>query len=184
MTTPLFSECLKKIATSLAAGDTKTSDAILLALRICRTMFPESRLKILNRELLGYLEEELLAFHKVAACPADPDTAEDGLVPTYRFVCGFWVPEHLTRQEMTVFSVGGSLTTKLFCNFGAREMELLMEKVGVRQDAFYALKLERESGRVFMCRSSELARVYSAMTERVCQMIDDLVGDLQMSPGS
>lgn len=185
MTTPLFSECLTKIRTSLAAGDTGTSDAILLALRICRTMFPEHRLKVLNRELLGYLEEELLFFHQGSdSAHLDSNSAGIGSVPMYRFVNGFWVPEYLTRQEMTVFSVGGSLTTKLFCNMGAHELELLMERTAARENAFVALKREDESGRVFLARRVELSRLTQAIRERVCHVIDELVGDLQMSAGS
>ncbi len=59
MNSALLTECLRELSAKLDSRDILLSDAILKALKILRIIYGNEKLQFFNRELLGYLQEEM-----------------------------------------------------------------------------------------------------------------------------
>ncbi|HEY9786030.1 MAG TPA: hypothetical protein V6D17_11550, partial [Candidatus Obscuribacterales bacterium] len=177
----LFTECLKALTKQLSEKQILVSDAILSSLKILRIVYDGERLTPLNRELLGYLDEEVKEFERLWREADHLSIAQLGRqgVPTYRMINGFWVEQTGSSRLRKTPSYSGSRGT-IFANFGAVELELLLARFKGDEGSYVGIKFENDGNSVFMCRSSQLFSVYSAIRENVRTQIEQLTK--QMSP--
>lgn len=177
MNAALITECLRALSDKLASREMLVSDAIISALKILRIMFTDDRLKKLNRELLGYLDEEVREFEGLWR-EAENGSLE-GLArlgaPAYRMISGYWIPEILVRRGVTTISCCSSSRASIFCNLGAQELENLLGNLSADETTYFGIRTNKEDGSIFMCRSSQLFRLYSAVRKNVLECIDELV---------
>ena len=159
---------LKRIKSRLAAGKISVSDAILSALKISRGAISDSHLRLLNRELLGYLAEEsediISRFSESESIATDWSKE----APLHRLVVGSWVP--LSTSAAPVLPEESH--EHLFYSEGMCELELLLARVSISDHTWIAVANDRDRNRVFMCTTRALQNVYDVAKSRLCQYLD------------
>jgi hypothetical protein len=177
MNSALLSECLRELSAKLDSRDILLSDAILKALKILRIIYGNEKLQFFNRELLGYLQEEMAEFE------ASKKLTEEQLLPgehlaAYRYLTGFWVEESILKRNVKTIACLHTQKTSLFCNYGVGEIEQLMARLHCDDQNYIGIKLSESSSRVFLCRASQIYRLYSAIRHQVKLKIDALIVEL------
>jgi hypothetical protein len=177
MNSALLSECLRELSAKLDSRDILLSDAILKALKILRIFYSNEKLQFFNRELLGYLQEEM------ADIEASKKRREDGLVVeeqlvAYRYLTGFWVEEAILKRGVKTIACLHTQKTTLFCNYGVGEIEQVMAKLHCDDQNYIGIKLSESSTRVFLCRASQIYRLYSSIRHQVKLKIDELIAEM------
>ncbi|HNB24188.1 MAG TPA: hypothetical protein PKZ32_17345 [Candidatus Melainabacteria bacterium] len=180
MNSALLSECLRELSAKLDSRDILLSDAILKALKILRIFYGNEKLQFFNRELLGYLQEEM------ADIEASRKRKEEGLVveeqkAAYRYLTGFWVDESILRQGVKTIACFNTQKATLFCNYGVNEIEQVMARLHCDDQNYVGIKLSEKSTRVFLCRASQIYRLYSSIRHQVKLKLDSLISELQGS---
>ena len=183
MNSALLTECLRELSAKLDSRDILLSDAILKALKILRIIYGNEKLQFFNRELLGYLQEEMAdieASKKRREEGLNPENQQDQLV-AYRYLTGFWVEESILRRGVKTIACMQTQKTSLFCNYGVGEIEQLMARLHCDDQNYVGIKLSESSSRVFLCRASQIYRLYSAIRHQIKLKIDALIAELQDS---
>ena len=181
MNSALLSECLRELSAKLDSRDILVSDAILKALKVLRIFYGNEKLQFFNRELLGYLQEEMdeiEASKKRREEEMLPKSQQDQLV-SYRYLTGFWVEESILRRGVKTIACLHTQKTSLFCNYGVGEIEQLMARLHCDDQNYVGIKLSENSSRVFLCRASQIFRLYSSIRHQVKLKIDSFVAELQ-----
>lgn len=183
MNSALLTECLRELSAKLDSRDILLSDAILKALKILRIIYGNEKLQFFNRELLGYLQEEMAEIEdsrKRREEELNPEYQQDQLV-AYRYLTGFWVDESILKRGVKTIACLQNQKTSLFCNYGVGEIEQLMARLHCDDQNYVGIKLSENSPRVFLCRASQIYRLYSAIRHQVKLKIDELIAQLQDS---
>ncbi|MBA3993607.1 MAG: hypothetical protein C0469_08775 [Cyanobacteria bacterium DS2.3.42] len=183
MNSALLTECLRELSAKLDSRDILLSDAILKALKILRIIYGNEKLQFFNRELLGYLQEEMAdieASKKRREEGLNPENQQDQLV-AYRYLTGFWVDESILKRGVKTIACLQTQKTSLFCNYGVGEIEQLMARLHCDDQNYVGIKLSESSPRVYLCRASQIYRLYSAIRHQVKLKIDELIAELQDS---
>ncbi len=188
MNSALLSECLRELSAKLDSRDILLSDAILKALKILRIFYGNDKLQFFNRELLGYLNEEMV---EIEACKrrkeeggsSTGDSSKKDLVKeeqavAYRYLTGFWVEESVLKRGVKTIACLHSQKTTLFCNYGVGEIEQVMAKLHCDDQNYVGIKLSENSTRVFLCRASQIYRLYSSIRHQVKLKIDSMIAGL------
>lgn len=170
---------LKRIKNQLAAGRISVSDAILSALKLSRGAIPEGRLRLLNRELLGYLDEEskyVIGRFKDTESIA---TAWESDIPLHRLLVGSWVP--LSASLMRGAHQKPALEAKdhHFYSEGICELETLLQRVTISDQTWISVATDDELNRVFMCTTSALQNLYDLAKARLCDYLEYLAQDIK-----
>lgn len=171
MNVALFTECLRALSDRLASREILVSDALISALKVLRIIFGAERLCDLNRELLGYLDEEVVEYENAG------NETQKLRIPEYRMISGFWMPEFLIRRGISM-PCGTGIRSSVFCNFGACELEQMLARMRSDDTTYVGIKINPDNGMIFMCRSSQLFRLYSEIRKHVCDKIDELVTEM------
>lgn len=177
MNSALLSECLRELSAKLDSRDILLSDAILKALKVLRIFYGNEKLQFFNRELLGYLQEEMAEIETSKRRREEEMLPEDQLV-SYRYLTGFWVEESILRRGVKTIACLHTQKTSLFCNYGVGEIEQLMARLHCDDQNYVGIKLSENSSRVFLCRASQIYRLYSSIRHRVKLKIDELIAEL------
>lgn len=166
---------LKRIKNRLAAGRISLSDAILSALKLSRGAIPEARLRLLNRELLGYLTEEaediVSRFSESEAIATN--WAKDA--PLHRLLVGSWVS--LASSAPTILPEGGT-QEYLFYSEGICELELLLARVSISDHTWIGVANDQEGNRLFMCTTRALQNIYDLAKSRLCEYLEWLAQEV------
>jgi len=178
MNSALLTECLKELSAKLDSRDILLSDAILRALKVLRIFYGNEKLQFLNRELLGYLQEEMAAIEASKKRKEEMLSSEEQSV-AYRYLTGFWVDEAILRRGVRAIACLHTQRTSLFCNYGVGEIEQLIARLHCDDQNYVGIKLSESSSRVFLCRASQIYRLYSSIRHQVKLRIDQLIAELQ-----
>ncbi len=174
MNVALLSEALRDLSAKLESRDILLSDAILKALKIFRIFYTDEKLRVFNRELLGYLQEEMQEIEE-SRLKHDQGFVYPKQKVAYRYLTGFWVSESILKRGVKTIACLQSERIPLFCNYGVSELELLLARLNVDEETYIGIKLVPNSQEVFLCRASQLYRMYSAIRQEVKKNIDDLI---------
>jgi hypothetical protein len=174
MNVALLSEALKDLSAKLESRDILLSDAILKALRIFRIFYTDEKLGLFNRELLGYLQEEMQDIED-SRVKHEQGFVFPKQVVAYRYLTGFWVSESILKRGVKTIACLQSERIPLFCNYGVGELELLLARLNVDEETYIGIKLVPNSKEVFLCRASQLYRMYSAIRQVIKNRIDELI---------
>jgi hypothetical protein len=180
MNSALLSECLRELSAKLDLRDILLSDAILNALKVLRIFYGNEKLQFFNRELLGYLQEEMAEIESRKKRREEntlPENQREQLV-SYRYLTGFWVEESILRRGVKTIACLHTQKTSLFCNYGVGEIEQLMARLHCDDQDYVGIKLSENSSRVFLCRASQIFRLYSSIRHQVKLKIDELIVEL------
>ncbi len=177
MNSALLSECLRELSAKLDSRDILLSDAILKALKVLRIFYSNERLQFFNRELLGYLQEEMVEIEASKTRKEEGAVAEQQIV-AYRYLTGFWVDESVLKRGVNTIACLHSQKISLFCNYGVGEIEQLIARLHCDDQNYIGIKLHEGSSRVFLCRASQIYRLYSAIRHQVKLKIDSLIAQL------
>jgi len=178
MNSALLTECLKELSAKLDSRDILLSDAILRALKVLRIFYGNEKLQFFNRELLGYLQEEMAAIEASKKRKEEMSSSEE-LSVAYRYLTGFWVDEAILRRGVRAIACLHTQRTSLFCNYGVGEIEQLIARLHCDDQNYVGIKLSESSSRVFLCRASQIYRLYSSIRHQVKLRIDQLIAELQ-----
>lgn len=178
---------LESIRHQIEDREMKLSDALLLVLRCLRDRIPEERLVWLNRELLGYRQDDLeaLSEHPMGlqlflAWISEPRRRPLLEVPSYRFLDGVW--GRIDRSGKLVSVMEPELCQRqIFCNIGIQQIELQLDEIDHPHDALFSLSFDERTGAEFFCESQELERVYDHVRFKLIEFIDKLIVELNRS---
>ena len=180
MNSALLSECLRELSARLDSRDILLSDAILKALKVLRIFYGNEKLQFFNRELLGYLPEEMADIESSKKRKEELLSTDDQLV-AYRYLTGLWVEESLLKRGVRTIACLPLSKSSLFCNYGVGEIEQLMARLHCDDQHYVGIKLSESSTRVFLCRASQIYRLYSLIRHQVKSRIDSLIEEIQAS---
>lgn len=180
MNSALLSECLRELSARLDSREILLSDAILKALKVLRIFYGNEKLQFFNRELLGYLPEEMADIELSKKRKEELLSTDDQLV-AYRFLSGLWVEESMLKRGVRTIACLPLQKTTLFCNYGVGEIEQLMARLHCDDQNYVGIKLSESSTRVFLCRASQIYRLYSSIRHQVKLRIDSLIEEIQGS---
>ncbi len=179
---------LKQIRNQLNRREIKVSDALLLSLRALRGQLPEERLLWLNRELLGYRQEDLSAlvekknkFPQISLLWAPNFRRSETAPPDYRFLSGTWGRVDDAGQLVCV--TGTVLAQRnIFCNIGIQQIETQLEEMDDPLSGLLSMSYDENTGAEFFCLSKELVRIYDAVQFKLAEFIDEVIDDLKLDP--
>lgn len=180
MNSALLSECLRELSARLDSRDILLSDAILKALKVLRIFYGNEKLQFFNRELLGYLPEEMADIESCKKRNEELLSNEVQLV-AYRYLTGLWVEESLLKRGVRTIACLPLSKSSLFCNYGVGEIEQLISRLHCDDQHYIGIKLSESSTRVFLCRASQIYRLYSSIRHQVKLRIDSLIEEIQAS---
>jgi hypothetical protein len=162
---------LASIKSEVASGTLPVSDAILLVLILCRGSQTEEHLTLLNRELLGYLQEEIAVAEKADAEPK---------ISAHRWLAGFWVS--LAAAKGVTFAGSNSTRARIFYNDGMSELEALLDRVSISDLSWVSIAFDASRNAAFMCSTSSLQVVYDGARKYLCDVIDALMEQCAGAP--
>lgn len=165
----------------------KLSDALLLVLRCLRERLPEDRLTWLNRELLGYRQDDLEALNEhhmglnmFLAWISETKKRTPLEVPGYRFLDGVW--GRIDRAGRLVSVMEPELAQRqIFCNIGIQQIELQLDEMEHPTEALFSLSFDERTGAEFFCESAELVRVYEHVRAKLIEFLDKVIGELRVA---
>lgn len=176
---------LIEIKERLECREIPLSDALLMVLRCLRGRVEESRLAWLNRELLGYCEEDLELFRMRSKslftnllfwARRDSEMA----APQYRFLTGTW---GRVEQDGRFIPLPAPLSghKQVFCNIGIQQLEVQLYELACAQVKFFNVTVDPATGAEFYCSTSEMQRVADEACNRLCNFITTVVHDLEIT---
>jgi len=177
MNSALLSECLRELSARLDSREILLSDAILKALKVLRIFYGNEKLQFFNRELLGYLPEEM-ADIELSKRRKDELLSNEEPLAAYRYLTGLWVDESILKRGVRTIACMPLHKTSLFCNYGVGEIEQLIARLHCDDQHYVGIKLSESSPRVFLCRASQIYRLYSSTRHQVKLRIDELIEEL------
>lgn len=177
---------LESIRHQIVDREMKLSDALLLVLRCLREIVPEERLVWVNRELLGYRQDDLEALSEqhmglniFLAWISESRKRPVLEVPSYRFLDGVWGRIDPTGRLIAV--VEPELAQRqIFCNIGIQQIELQLDEIETPTDALFSLSYDERTGAEFFCESRELVRVYDHVRFKLIEFLDKVIGELKV----
>jgi hypothetical protein len=171
---------IRIIRKEMAAGRLPVSDAILLILKVCRGSLRQTHLQFLNRELLGYLEEEM-GEAKCRQVDGKPDwlnsSAHD---KQHRLLSGFWVS--LTPVRALAVVRQPSQRDTIIYNEGMSELEATLDRVSISDLNWVSIAVDTPRNAAFMCSTSSLQVVYDGARAQLCDFIDSVAAQWAVSP--
>jgi hypothetical protein len=168
---------LKRIKNRLMAGRLSVSDAILSTLKLCRGAIPESRLCLLNRELLGYLNEESKDIVVRFSGSEEMTNAWEKDAPLHRLLLGSWVSLAKSPPANQAWP-NGILKDQFFYSDGMCELESLLARVTISNQTWISVASDQEQNRVFMCTTSALQGIYDLAKAALCEHLDRLAQEV------
>lgn len=185
----MLQDQLSRIKTQLANKELTVSDGLLLTVRALRGRLPESKLIWLNRELLGYRQEDLEEFSdkepkknpfpKIVMLwsPSKKQDSEKLTSPTYRFLQGTWgkIDE---AGGMTTITEPQLMEKSIFCNIGIQQLEAQLTEMEDPLNGLFSMSFDRATGAEFYCYSRELVRIQEAVRIKLCQFIDEALDEI------
>jgi hypothetical protein len=177
---------LNAIRSRVASGRLSLTDAILSMLKICRSIFPDEYMRPLNRELLGYLPEEvesfaenlesLLASYKDKS--EEPKYNSNDLKPSYRLLPGSWVSYAQTLIP-TLVDQNSVPEEHLFYAEGIMELEDLLNRVSISDNVWVCVAADRNNKAAFMCTTKNLQSMYDLIRAKILDYLDFLMRQLR-----
>lgn len=159
------------VKSQLEKNEIKLSDALLFTVRFLTSKVDKKQLAWLNRELLGYLREDLDSFF-------DKNRESEFPLPSYRFLEGAWGRE--CKDGMIIHVQTPRLKEKqIFCNIGIQQIETqLKELKDMDPQSFesnvFCMSFDPTTGAQFYCHASELEKIYQSVRERLMEFIDSV----------
>lgn len=176
---------LLQIRTQLSAKEMNVSDALLLLSRCLRSRMPPDRLVWLNRELLGYRQEDLAGFcerTRFSGLQSFFTGRKNELpVPHYRFLLGAWGRIDGHGKLLCVYEPR-LLEKSIFCNIGIQQIETQLAEMDDPASSLFSMSADQDTGAEFYCWSRELVRVMEAVRAKVCDFIDTVIEELKLTP--
>ncbi len=176
---------LESIRDQVKDREMKLSDGLLLALQCLRQKLPEERLIWLNRELLGYRQDDLDALHDnhvglnlFLSWISESRRRPSLEVPSYRFLDGVW--GRIDRTGRLVSVMEPELAQRqIFCNIGIQQIELQLDEMDQPMDALFSLSFDERTGAEFFCESRELVRVYDHVLFKLIEFLNSVITELR-----
>lgn len=170
----IITSYLRTARNNLAKDRASLSDSILAVLRVCSGLLSSRQRTILNRELLGYLPDEV---GDILAATGEGVGGIENL-PLHRFLMGYWVP--LAKAELPGwFSSGYVVEECIFYNYGMCELESILDKVSISEATWVSVIFDESNRRCFMCRTSELKNLYDRSRRNMCEIVDDIIKEIR-----
>jgi hypothetical protein len=172
---------LDTIKTELKSGSISASDAIIKGLVFLRQVLPSERLLLLNRELLGYLDDEV-----VRICLEINNLSGDDVsslwtkkIPIYRVLRGTWVP--LATSELTYVILKKQHGTE-FCFYseGLISLEERLEELKNNGNLLCRLSLDPNGKATFVVHSQDLLTCYEYIREQVANLLQSASNELRL----
>ncbi|MBI1272222.1 hypothetical protein GC174_17475 [bacterium] len=163
---------LVTIKGQLARGEIKLSDALLIISRMLNRKISGKRLLWMNRELLGYLQEDLASLTNESG----PQFEKAHMpIPEYRFLAGVWGKPggdgrifHLETPRLK--------EKRIFCNIGIQQIETQLATLNRRKgvDSIFCMSFDALTGAQFFCTAEEIERLYGSVSRRLIDFIDSV----------
>lgn len=174
---------LELLSEQLRVADIKLSDGLIITLRMLRDQMPAEELLWLNRELLGYRQDDLDALNEPAQSPLvvlvkPPGKKQTLAFPSYRFLTGSW--GKMDRAGRFVCVDEKRLAGRsIFCNIGIQQIETQIDELD--GEGLFSMSYDASTGAEFYIRSKELNRVYESVREKLCNFVDAVIEELKLS---
>lgn len=160
---------LLNVRYQLERKEIKLSDALLITARFLNNQLKKKQLTWLNRELLGYLKEDLEGFFNAKDESKFP-------LPDYRFLRGSWGRE--CDDGMIIHLETPRLKEKrIFCNIGIQQIETQLLELKEKnsepmEDNVFCMSFDPATGAQFYCNATELEKIYLSVKQRLLDFID------------
>lgn len=153
----------------------KLSDALLFVSRFLTNKVEGHKLTWLNRELLGYLKEDLEPIFderkKVSEARSKLDRSLP--VPSYRFLTGAWGRQNSDGMVIHI-EIPRLKEKKIFCNIGIQQIETQLSQLDDPAMNVYCMSFDPTTGAQFYCYAEELDRLYLSVSNRLIDFIDSI----------
>lgn len=157
---------LETISAKLSNGELKLSDALLFVARFLNGKVPTSQLVWLNRELLGYLKEDLESIFTNSRSIVPPLA-----MPEYRFLNGSWGKAFQTG-EIETLDHRDKIDKQVFCNIGIQQIETQLFELEKTSYNVFSMCFDPKTETQFYCYTDELKRLYQSVTDRLIRFIE------------
>lgn len=160
---------LVEIRNGVLCGKLELSTALLHTQRVLSGLIPESDVLWLNREVLGYLEEER---HDICSRldEIDADNIDEKLafqLPVHRTLPGLWLSWAPTAKSSTPSAVPGAI----LCLRGVIEFEPFLGDEPAHSANYIPLEYNEEKGFAFLCDVRDVLEMHNRIKDRLCTFI-------------
>ncbi len=165
-------EKLVEIRNGVLSGRIELSSGLLHAQRVLSGLIPEGDVHWINREVLGYLEEERQEIcHKLDDLDADNvNMSAAAELPVHRTLPGLWL-SWVPSESTSPTAVPGAI----LCLRGVIEFEhFIMEEQGP-QPTYVPLEYNDEKGFAFLCDVRDIQEMYNRVRERLCLFLSAVI---------
>lgn len=166
-------EKLVEIRNGVLSGKIELSSGLLHAQRVLAGLIPEGDVHWINREVLGYLEEE-----RQGICnkldEIDVDNIDDSLasqLPVHRTLPGLWLSWDASNQGSTPTAVPGAI----LCLRGVIEFEHYLADEPTQQANYIPLEYNEAKGFAFLCDVRDVHEMYTRIQDRLCAFLSCVI---------
>ncbi|MDR3615169.1 MAG: hypothetical protein P4L53_16550 [Candidatus Obscuribacterales bacterium] len=176
---------LERVKQQLTDNSVNTSDAILRILNCLRPIEGFEYVGFLNRELLGYSNEDIDRIAEKKEHSATADLVISGSYSTFsqgdeltidRVLPGLKVEIEIA-EDGTITVADESRVSTIFCSCGIIEIEQLLSK---HPELYAAVDYDESTNCVFMCKTKHLKRLNDSLRKKICRFLDDTIAEIRI----
>lgn len=157
-------EKLAEIRNGVLSGKIDLSTGLLHTQRVLSGLIPDADVRWLNREVLGYLEEEReeisQKLDEMDSLNIQPALAAE--LPVHRTLPGLWL-SWVPSEKTAPSAVPGAI----LCLRGVIEFEHLIMEEPSSQPSYVPLEYNEEKGFAFLCDVRDIQEMHNRIRERL-----------------
>jgi len=177
---------LERLKQQLIDYSINTSDAILLILKRLRPIEGFQYVEFLNRELLGYSNEDISRITEKKEHSATADLVISGRFSTFsqgdeltidRVLPGLKVEIEIA-EDGNIKVADETRVSTIFCSCGIIEIEQLLSK---HPELYAAVDYDEATNCVFMCKTKHLKRLNDSLRKKICRFLADTITEIEIN---
>ena len=174
---PSLVEKLVEIRKGVLSNRIELSSALLHSQHALAGLIPDGLVHWINRELLGYLDEERLGI----SSKLDEINVEDlddklaSILPVYRTLPGLWLSWNPSDKNVPPTAVPGAI----LCLRGVIEFE--ETPVGEQVSTYVPVEYNEEKGFAFLCDARDIQEMRGRIRDRLVTFLDCVIDYAQES---
>jgi hypothetical protein len=175
---------LERVKQQLTDNSVNTSDAILSILTCLRPIDGFEYVGFLNRELLGYSDEDIDRIAEQKEHRATADLVISGSFSTFsqgdeltidRVLPGLKVEVEIA-EDGSIKVADETRVSTIFCSCGIIEIEQLLSK---HPELYAAVDYDEATNCVFMCKTKHLTRLNESLRKKICRFLEDTIAEIK-----
>lgn len=166
-------EKLVEIRNGVLSGKIELSTGLLHTQRVLAGLIPESDVMWINREVLGYLEDE-----RQDICTRldelDSENIDDkiaGQLPVHRTLPGLWLSWDPAVKDSTPTAVPGAI----LCLRGVIEFEHFLSEEPAQNANYIPLEYNEEKGFAFLCDVRDVLEMHNRIKDRLTTFLSGVI---------